>query len=308
MAQKWYHKAGVQAAIVAGLFFLVICIIQILHQRSGLKHQVDSLNEDITRKETDIRRLSQTVTDKQAAIAGLVAEVQRLETVLTPFRTMAVEHFVESGETEALRKLAEYVTTLEARLNKAMVELEQTRSSVSAKALKEVANIRPNGEQVVFVGGTRWTPGSISSETPSIISNRLSRAWEAAQTNDMSQCVQLLTEITRELPEWPYAYYYLGVLTHDIAFHEEAARRFAAIRLAGVEEPELLFVEALNLTFLREIEAAGKLLHGAEAKSQVMSLIPIIDYAPITPAPLAERIGVLTDLNAKKADALSEMR
>jgi len=97
--QKFYHKASVQVAIVAAIGLVAATIITILHQRSQLNTDNETLQRETTAK---------------------TAEIQRLETLLTPFRIIALEKFT-GDEKDALRKLADYVLELRKR------DLEQTR-------------------------------------------------------------------------------------------------------------------------------------------------------------------------------------
>jgi hypothetical protein len=84
MAQRWFQKAGVQAAIVGGLALLIVTILPIALQVPKLRDRVSQLESETSAKDR---------------------EIQRLETLLTPFRTIALERYT-GPESEALRKLA----------------------------------------------------------------------------------------------------------------------------------------------------------------------------------------------------------
>jgi len=99
MTQKFYQKASVQVAIVSAIGLVVVTLITIWHQRSQLKADNKAL---------------------QGEVQQTKAEIQRLETLLTPFRTIALEKFT-GDEKDALRKLADYVIELHQR------DVEQTR-------------------------------------------------------------------------------------------------------------------------------------------------------------------------------------
>jgi len=90
MTQKFYQKASVQVAIVSAIGLFAVTAITIWHQRSQLK--------------TDNQNLQREVT-------GKTSEIQRLETLLTPFRTIALEKFT-GDEKQALRKLADDILHL----------------------------------------------------------------------------------------------------------------------------------------------------------------------------------------------------
>jgi hypothetical protein len=91
MAQKWYQKATVQGAIVAALALLIATLAPIALEVPSLK----SDNAELNRK----------LTDK-------TADVQRLETQLAPFRTIALERYT-GPENEALAKLASQIQLLQ---------------------------------------------------------------------------------------------------------------------------------------------------------------------------------------------------
>lgn len=89
---------GVQAAIVAGIFSLAGIWLGYQLQSSGLNSTVNSLKSQVKKQAAIIR-------DK-------TAEIQRLETQLTPFKTFALEKYTGS-EQERMQKLAERIQELE---------------------------------------------------------------------------------------------------------------------------------------------------------------------------------------------------
>jgi hypothetical protein len=114
MAQKWYQKASVQTAIVSGLFLLIGIAIPYIFKVPALENKIDQLEEENSDK---------------------TAEIQRLETQLTPFRTIALEKYTGS-EQEALKRLAEeledlkkYVNPLKKPIASAAAEVEVTIKS-----------------------------------------------------------------------------------------------------------------------------------------------------------------------------------
>lgn len=80
MSQKWFQKASVQASLVSAFAIVVVATVPIYH----LNESNLALQRDIDAK---------------------IAEIQRLETQLTPFRTIALERY-GGTEVEALYKLA----------------------------------------------------------------------------------------------------------------------------------------------------------------------------------------------------------
>ncbi len=99
MTQRFYQKASVQVAIATAIGLTIVTTITIAHQRSQLRADNQKLLTDVTVK---------------------TAEIQRLETLLTPFRTIALEKFT-GDEKDALRKLADYVIDLRQK------DVERTR-------------------------------------------------------------------------------------------------------------------------------------------------------------------------------------
>ncbi len=136
----WGHikkiHPGVQAAIVAGVFSLIGIWFGYHLQSSGLESKVSSLEENVTKRESVIR-------DK-------TAEIQRLETLLTPFRTIALERYA-GPEGEALQQLADQIgilqnadkkksqeiNRLETELNKTKFLAEPCKISFLSKAIKK---------------------------------------------------------------------------------------------------------------------------------------------------------------------------
>jgi len=114
MAKKWYQKATVQTAIVSGILLVIGIGIPYIFRVPTLKNKIDQLEKENSNK---------------------TAEIQRLETQLTPFRTIALEKYTGS-EQEALKKLAEefenlktYVNPLKKPIAYATAEVEVTITS-----------------------------------------------------------------------------------------------------------------------------------------------------------------------------------
>ena len=88
----------VQATIVAGIFSLAGILLGYQLQLSGITSKVSELKNLVKKQDT-------IIIDK-------TSEIQRLETLLTPFRTIALEKFT-GNEKEALRELVNYVDKLQ---------------------------------------------------------------------------------------------------------------------------------------------------------------------------------------------------
>lgn len=113
MSQKFYQKVGVQVSMVTAIGLIIATGMTIAHQRSQLK-------EDNTRLQRE--------NEQQRA------EIQRLDTLLTPFRTIALERYT-LPEAQALRKLAEQIGVLQEadhqkseRISQLEIDLKRTES------------------------------------------------------------------------------------------------------------------------------------------------------------------------------------
>ena len=95
MTQKIYQKASVQTAFVSGILFLIGIAIPNIFNIPKLKDRIFNLEKENADK---------------------TAEVQRLETLLAPFRTIALERYTGT-EADALSKLALRINELESSLN-----------------------------------------------------------------------------------------------------------------------------------------------------------------------------------------------
>ena len=108
MAQHFYQKAGVQAAIGGGIFLLIATIITICHQRSELVQE-------------NKRLIGEN--------GGLKEKNQSLERDIVPFKTVAVQWFGGDGPTNLL-KLAEKITQIHSELEQKTAEINKLKSSV----------------------------------------------------------------------------------------------------------------------------------------------------------------------------------
>ena len=101
--KKWYQYVGVQAAFIIAIGGIIVAGMNIYNNRSKLV-------QDNQQYETDIADLKEGLRNKDS-------EIQRLETQLTPFKTIAIEKYTGS-EQERLQKLAERIQELENPLKK----------------------------------------------------------------------------------------------------------------------------------------------------------------------------------------------
>ncbi len=108
MSQRFYQKAGVQAAIGGGIFLLIATGITICHQRSQLVQE----NKRLTKENGDQKE-----------------KIQNQERDLIPFKTVAIQWFGGDGPTNLL-KLAERVTQIHSELEQKTAEINKLKSSV----------------------------------------------------------------------------------------------------------------------------------------------------------------------------------
>ncbi|MCK5590631.1 MAG: hypothetical protein KAI72_01625 [Candidatus Pacebacteria bacterium] len=118
---------------------LVIFGLQLWDARSQLKEENKKLRTKIETKDVRILELTQKLSDKNT-------EIQRLETQLTPFKTIALEKYTGS-EKEALKELAQNLKVIEnktAVLEKQLTprKLTQEQISIIAEKIRSIKGIK----------------------------------------------------------------------------------------------------------------------------------------------------------------------
>jgi hypothetical protein len=98
----------------------------------------------VTIKQLNVGELKQKASDQDLTIQNKNMEIQRLETLLTPFRTIALERYMEP-EAEALTKLASEITKLREadqektqKINQLERELKKTKYMAAPPTLSLV--------------------------------------------------------------------------------------------------------------------------------------------------------------------------
>lgn len=127
MTQPFYKKASVQVAIITGIVAILIAAMNIYFKFSDTNSENLNLKKEIEQKDNEKKSFEIKLNSKER-------EIQRLETLLTPFRTIALEKYTGT-ETEALNELAdkiqEYQLTIIEKtrkiqeLEKAVIKLER---------------------------------------------------------------------------------------------------------------------------------------------------------------------------------------
>lgn len=121
--KKWYQYVGIRAACIIAIGGIIVAGLNIWHNRSKLA-------QDNEQYQTEIDTLKQDLSDKNF-------EIQRLETQLAPFKTIALEKYTGS-EQERLQKLAERIEELENPLKKTIASAE-AQVEVVIKSDEEVS-------------------------------------------------------------------------------------------------------------------------------------------------------------------------
>jgi len=107
MKKQWHQYVGIRAAIILALGGIVVAGMNIWNDRSELKQSNVAFENDNKAKTDRITKLEQHLSQKDAVI-------QRLETQLTPFKTIALSKYTGS-EQEALNKLAQNLKVIESK-------------------------------------------------------------------------------------------------------------------------------------------------------------------------------------------------
>lgn len=97
MTQKWYQKASVITPTISGVFFLIGISIPYFFKIPDLKNKINQLEKENSNK---------------------TAEIQRLETLLTPFRTHALEKFPSEDINTALKHLGDEIQKIDIKTQK----------------------------------------------------------------------------------------------------------------------------------------------------------------------------------------------
>jgi type II secretory pathway component PulL len=119
LAEKWYQKGVVQAAIISGALLIVAALVNQFGPKARLEKEVDQLKK----------------------------ENQRLETQIAPFRAIAVERFGGSAD-EALAKLSAQVHDIEAQLERAEGTIRRSGGSTLRWLQRSLAIGRLQNRQI----------------------------------------------------------------------------------------------------------------------------------------------------------------
>lgn len=154
MAKKWFSSVGVKAAAILVVGSIIVAGMHIWNSRSQMAQDNKNYKTEIDQKNTNIGKLQRDLSSKNT-------EIQRLETQLIPFRTIALDKYTGS-ESEALQKLASDIGRLQEADQKSkqkIAELEEelkrtadTAAPPTLSLIKEDIRITKSdsGYEIVF--------------------------------------------------------------------------------------------------------------------------------------------------------------
>jgi hypothetical protein len=234
--------------------------------------------------------LESTISSQASIINEKTADIQRLETLLTPFRTIALQRFT-GPESDALMKLADQVMALDKALNSAQAELASVRVAASYPKIRRTLNVRPSGEEVTYIGNR--TEFYSVSRISSPVTDYMRQFNEALNKNDRKTAEQAIDKVITAMPEWPYGYFYRGALTTNTNDFQKAVDLCSLARAVEIFEPEPLLFEALSQMYLGDQKAATHLLDELEQTGIKPSDIDSIPFPPNCPTSLLERVDAI---------------
>jgi hypothetical protein len=141
MGKIKFDSVGVQAALIIVIGTIIVASINIVNSRSALYQENEALKQKVGEQKDEIESLGNE-KEKQTS------EIQRLETILTPFRTIALEKYTGS-EKEVLKKLRNDLTlvgektlALEDQLKPRIINQEQINFIASKISLNKDIKVR----------------------------------------------------------------------------------------------------------------------------------------------------------------------
>ena len=247
------HPIVVLSTTVAGTIALCFAIIIPLHNMVVEKKDgtietkqatVDSLKEE---NESLRRRLQGDVvlvsTNDLSAMQKQVAQVE--------------DNF--TAQIQTLGASLSQLSDIKATLDKSI-----SRPPQAYGELRRVANIRPNGASVNWMGDRRTGTGMVTT-SPSAFAAKLHEAFVKMNEHSETEATAIFKDISASEPLWPYSYFYLALTSINsnqshLKLFEDAAQHFEDMRKAGIVEPELLLYESMTRTFLGQFDETRNLL------------------------------------------------
>ena len=289
------HPLGIAGTCIGATIILCVTIGVPLHNaiiegKDGIIQQKDATNELLKEENESLRRRLQG-----DVVLVSTDDIEMVQSQIGDLETKFVDEFVAISKT--LSELRDIKTAVDRSLT--------TTTPQDYAELRRVANIRPDGKNVHWIGGDRRSGTGISSVTSSSISQKLHLAFEEFNNNKTEMSKTMFQEIATMIPAWPYSYFYLGLNSikankPDLSHFKEAAIRFERLRQAGILEPELLLYEAMTRTFLEDYEATQELLSSLSEFNDNVEEVTIIAINNSTPEHIHSRFVSIAKKKEKK--------
>ena len=184
MKKQWHQYVGIRAAFILALGGITVAGMNIWNDRSELKQSNVNYTTDNKVKTDRIAKLEQQLSQKDV-------EIQRLETQLTPFKTIAIAKYTGS-EQEALDKLAQNLKIVESKT--AALEKQLNPHELTPEQIATIA------EQIRSIKGVKVHFLSIASDPEAeSFKKQIGKALEAGGwpvENDIIAVVGAFTGIT----------------------------------------------------------------------------------------------------------------
>jgi len=214
-----------------------------------------------------------TIQQKDATIESVKQENESLRRrlqgdvlIVSTDDLQALRQEVNSIEQTLSRELNSFADAF-AKLDSIGERLEksiETNAPQKYGQLKALANIRPNGRTVNWMGDRKTGTGMVTSSA-SALSAKLIDMFKEFNAQNTQKCSDLLKDIEKAEPLWPYTHFYLGLNAikagkPDKTHFEKAIASFRDYRNVGIVEPEHILYQAMSHTFVEEHEDAAVLM------------------------------------------------
>jgi len=249
------HPFRIAGTAIAGTFLLCAAVGIPLHNLI-----VEGKDSTIQQKDTIIESVKQENESLRRRLQGedVLVSKDDLQTVEQDINSIKQSFSYELRKVvDALEKL----DSIDERLQKSI----ETDAPQKYAQLKALANIRPNGRTVNWMGDRKAGTG-IAMSSPSALSHKLDDVFKEFNAQNTQKCSNLLKDMEKTEPLWPYTHFYLGLnaikagepsKTH----FEKAIASFREYRNIGIVEPEHILYQAMSHTFVEEHEDAVVLMN-----------------------------------------------
>lgn len=249
------HPLGMLVTAIAGTLMLCAVVGMYLHDLV-----VEKKDGTIQKKDATIELVKQENESLRRRLQGedVLVSKDDLQTVEQDINSIKQSFSYELRKVvDALEKL----DSIDERLQKSI----ETDAPQKYAQLKALANIRPNGRTVNWMGDRKAGTG-IAVSSPSALSHKLNDVFKEFDAQNTQKCSNLLKDIEKTEPMWPYTHFYLGLnaikagepgKTH----FEKAIASFREYRNIGIVEPEHILYQAMSHTFVEEHEDAVVLMN-----------------------------------------------